>query len=82
MRWEGIKESQTSGVLLVIVNNSVFWKIPRFTFIVHKLCAVMSVNMLSYGKIHKSHHPHLSSLRNKKLVAKFLYFYKNVIIFI
>lgn len=47
---DGIKESRTSGVLLVMVNNSVFWKISRFTFIVHKLCVVISVDMLSHGK--------------------------------
>lgn len=46
-----IKESQTSGILLLIVNNSVCWKISHFNFIVHRLhVIIMSVNVLSHGK--------------------------------
>lgn len=32
------KESQTSGIILVAVNSSMFWKISRLSFIVHRLC--------------------------------------------
>lgn len=39
---ESIKETWSGGVLLVIVNYSVFWKVSCFTFIVHKLCSYVS----------------------------------------
>lgn len=38
---EDIKESQTSRILLVIVNNSMFWKISHFNFSVHRLCVII-----------------------------------------